>query len=313
MATEGRKALGDTLAGIMERDDRVVVVGADLDKSDGLFSLRDKFPDRTFSAGIAEQNMAGIGAGLAAQGFIPLINTFAAFATRRICDQVAVSICFAESNVKIIGTDPGIAAELNGGTHMAFEDIGVMRSIPGITIIEPSDSIELAQAVKSVIEYEGPVYFRMNRKSLEDVHDAAYEFEMGKADILRAGNDVTVLSSGMMVCETMRAAAILEKQGISAEVINIHTIKPIDKEAILKSVEKTGIVVTAENHNIIGGLRSAVAETLTDEHPVRIIPVGVNDMKGEVGTISYLREQFGLDTDSVVTAIRRAVDIKGNL
>ncbi|HVI42506.1 MAG TPA: transketolase family protein, partial [Anaerovoracaceae bacterium] len=193
MTAELRKILGDSIAEVMRNNDKVVSIGADLDKANGLLPLRKVFPNRVFDVGIAEQNMACIAAGMASYGMIPVINTFAAFASRRICDQVAVSICYANQNVKIIGTDPGIAAELNGGTHMTFEDIGVLRSIPNITIVEPSDGIELAQMVPAIFEHEGPVYMRLYRKAAPAVHEADYKFVLGKADVLKEGRDVTIL------------------------------------------------------------------------------------------------------------------------
>jgi transketolase len=306
MAKELRNILYEALAESMRKDEKIVVVGADLDRPDGIIALRDEFPQRSFSVGIAEQNMAGIAAGLASQGFIPVINTFAAFATRRICDQITVSICYANSNVKIIGTDPGIAAELNGGTHMTFEDIGVVRSIPNITIVEAADGIELAQMIPAILAHKGPVYLRLYRKAIEDVHTSDYKYELGKADVIREGADVSILTSGIMVCETLAVAAALAKKNIEAEVINIHTIKPIDASAIIRTAKKTGVIVTAENHNILGGLRSAVADVITENYPVKIYPVGVKDVKGEVGKLPYLREQFGLTSDVISAVAERA-------
>ena len=294
----------------MRKNENIVSVGADLDKADGLIPLRKEFPLRAIDAGIAEQNMAGIAAGMASYGMIPIINTFAAFAARRICDQAAVSICYSNSNVKIIGTDPGIAAELNGGTHMTFEDIGVLRSIPNITIIEPSDAEELRQMLPAMIHHKGPIYMRLYRKVTPDVHGKDYQFELGKADVLKEGKDVTVICSGIMVSEAMEASKELLKKGIDAEVINIHTIKPIDTETIIKSAKKTGVVVTAENHNILGGLRAAVAEAITENYPVKIYPVGVKDIKGEVGKLPYLREQFGLTSEKIMLAAVKAVKEK---
>jgi transketolase len=311
MAEELRKVLYNALDELMGENEKVVVVGADLDKPDGIHALKEKYPGRCYSVGIAEQNMAGVAAGLASQGFIPFINTFCAFATRRICDQVAISVCYAGNNVKIIGTDPGIAAEYNGGTHMTFEDIGVVRSIPNMRIVEPSDSIELAQMIPSIAKIDGPVYLRMYRKQIDDVHDDSYKYEFGKADVVRKGENITIIASGMMLCEALKAADELSASGISAEVINVHTIKPIDRETIINSSKKTGLIVTAENHNILGGLRSAVAEVITEEYPVRILPVGVNDIKGEVGLLPYLRERFGLDARTIVETVRDKAGLSG--
>ncbi len=310
MTVELRKVLYQSILEEMRANDKIVSVGADLDKADGLLSLREEFPERAFDAGIAEQNMAGIAAGMASQGMIPIINTFAAFATRRICDQVAVSVCYANSNVKIIGTDPGIAAELNGGTHMTFEDIGVVRSIPNITVLEPADAVELRQMVPAMLRHIGPVYMRLYRKTLPEVHREDYQYQMGKADVLKEGKDVSIFCSGIMVHEAVEAAAELEAKGVSTEIINIHTIKPLDKEAVIKSVQKTGAAVTAENHNILGGMRSAVAEAITESCPVKIYPVGVKDVKGEVGKLPYLRERFGLTAEAIILAAERALKEK---
>ena len=310
MAVELRSVLCDSILKEMKINDKIVSIGADLDKADGLIPLRAVFPERVIDAGIAEQNMACIAAGMASQGMIPIINTFSAFATRRICDQIAVSICYANSNVKIIGTDPGIAAELNGGTHMTFEDIGVVRSIPNMMILEPTDVIELGQMVPAMLRHEGPVYMRLYRKAASVVHDENYKYELGKANLLKAGKDVSIICSGIMVSEAMEAAEQLKQDGIDAEIINIHTIKPIDSEAIIMSARKTGVIVTAENHNILGGLRAAVAEVVTEEYPVKIYPIGVKDVKGEVGKLPYLREQFGLTSAAIIRAAKEAMSTK---
>jgi len=306
MADEMRNILYQSIYELMKEDERIVVVGPDFNKPNGLIGLKDTFPERLVNVGIAEQNMAGIGAGLAAQGLIPFIHTFSAFASRRICDQVAISICYAESNVKIIGTEPGIMAELNGGTHIALEDIGVLRSIPNIRIMDPADGIELRQMVAYAAKTEGPVYIRMTRREVPDIHDQDYIFEAGKADLLREGKDVGILASGsMMVYEALAAAETLASRGIEAEVLNIHTIKPIDADAIVRTAKKTRLLVTAENHNILGGLRSAVAEVVTEQYPVRILPIGIKDIKGEVGKLDYLKKQFGLTADDIVAAVEK--------
>jgi transketolase len=312
MEEELRKVLCNCMLDIMTRNEKVVSIGADLDRANGLLPLHKIFPDRMLEAGIAEQNMAGIAAGMASYGLIPVINTFAAFATRRICDQIAVSICYANLNVKIIGTDPGITAELNGGTHMTFEDIGVLRSIPNITITEPCDDIELTRMLPAIIDHVGPTYMRLYRKTIPRVHDEDYEFVLGKADIVKPGTAVTIICSGIMVSEAMKAACQLEEEGIDAEVINMHTVKPIDAEAVVASAKKTGVVVTCDNHNILGGLRAAVAEVVTEHYPVRVIPVGVKDIKGAVGKLGYLREEFGLTAAEIYKTVLAALKSKEN-
>ncbi|HWQ74374.1 MAG TPA: transketolase C-terminal domain-containing protein [Syntrophomonas sp.] len=299
MSVEMRNILCETLAEAMRKNNKIVSIDSDLGKADGTMPLRKEFPDRAFDVGIAEANMTGIAAGMAAYGMIPVINTFTAFASRRACDQIAISACYANQNVKIIGTDPGVTAELNGGTHMSFEDVGVLRSIPNILIAEPSDGIELRKMMEAVLEYQGPVYIRMYRKALDDINTEDYEFKLGKANVMREGKDVTIIASGILVAEALKAGDKLAENGIDAEIINIHTIKPLDEQAVLKSAKKTGVIVTCENHNIMGGLRSAVAETISLNYPVKIYPVGVDNIKGEVGKLDYLKERFGLTAETI--------------
>lgn len=294
------------LGELMERDEKLVLLDADLSKACGTFPLRKRFPDRIYDCGVAEQNMISIAAGLASYGYKPWAESFAPFATRRVCDQIAISVCYAKRNVKIVGTDPGIAAELNGGTHMSLEDMGVVRSIPGLVIFEPTDTVQLKAAMPVLHAYEGPVYMRMNRKEFPTVFPEGYRFDLFKADLLRAGTDVTILAAGLMVSESLQAAETLAAEGISCEVINVHTIKPIDRETILASAKKTGVIVTAENHNVIGGLRSAVLEALAHD-PVPVWAVGAEDRFGEVGKLPYLKEALGLNAAHLAAVVREAV------
>lgn len=307
---EVRQVLGNTLDKLMEMDDRIVVLDADLAKANGTISLREKYPERAFDIGIAEQNMTSVAAGMAAYGMIPFIGTFTPFASRRICDQITISVCYANRNVKILGTDPGIAAEINGGTHMSFEDIGVLRSIPNIVIYEVVDAVQLEKALPKIINYEGPVYIRMFRKVAPVVFDENYEFDLFKADLIKEGTDVSIFATGIMVKEAIEAEKILRQENINAEVINIHTIKPIDREAVIKSAQKTGAVVTCENHNIIGGLRSAVAEVLIEENPVPVKAIGINDHFGEVGFTPYLLEKYGMTREHIVKAAKEVISKK---
>lgn len=307
---EMRAIFAAELDRMMENDERVVVIDADLSKANGTLFLRDKYPERAFDVGVAEQNMASIAAGLASYGFIPFITTFCPFATRRICDQVAISIAYAKQNVKIVGSDPGISAELNGGTHMSMEDIGVMRSIPSMVIFEPVDGLQLKKAMPEILKHEGPVYLRLFRKKRPQILGEDYEFNLFQADVLKEGSDVTIVASGIMVDEALKAHAALKGMGIEAEVINVHTIKPLDSETILKSVKKTGCIVTAENHNIIGGLRSAVAETISENLPVPLRSVGVKDVFGEVGRLEDLKEIFGLRSENIVAKAQEVVAAK---
>ena len=303
---EMRAMYAQCLSELMERDEKLILLDADLSKACGTFPLRKRFPDRIFDCGVAEQNMISIAAGLSSYGFRPWAESFAPFATRRVCDQIAISVCYAKRNVKIVGTDPGIAAELNGGTHMSLEDMGVVRSIPGLVVFEPTDTVQLQAAMPVLHAYEGPVYMRMNRKEFPTVFPEGYRFDLFKADLLWAGTDVTILAAGLMVSESLQAAETLAAEGISCEVINVHTIKPIDRETIVASAQKTGVVVTAENHNVIGGLHSAVLEALAHER-IPVWAVGAEDRFGEVGKLPYLKEALGLNAAHVAAVVREAV------
>ncbi len=307
---EMRQVFGEALDELMSKDERIVVIDADLAKANGTFSLRDKYPERALDVGVTEQNMASVAAGMASYGFIPFICSFTPFATRRMCDQIAISIRYAGRNVKIVGTDPGISAELNGGTHMSMEDIGVLRSIPGMVIFEPVDAIQLVKALPKVIEYDGAVYIRMFRKATPLIFKADYQFDLFKADMLREGTDVSIFASGMMVKEALDAADMLKVDGIAAEIVNIHTIKPVDNGAVVASAKKTGAVVTCENHNVIGGLRSAVAEVLIEEYPVPLRSVGVKDHFGEVGRIDFLKKKYKMTALDIVKAAKEVISLK---
>ena len=306
---EMRAVYAECLAKLMEQDRHVCVLDADLSKASGTRGLYERFPDQMFDCGIAEQNMASIAAGLSSYGFKPWIESFTPFATRRICDQIAISIAYAKQNVKIVGTDPGISAELNGGTHMSMEDIGVLRSIPGVVIFEPVDAVQLRAAMPVINDYDGCVYVRLFRKELPDVFGADYKFDLFKADTLRRGTDLTICVSGMLTADVLTAAETLAGEGISCEVINVHTIKPVDAETVTASARKTGAVLTVENHNVIGGLHSAVLETLAREK-IPVCAVGVQDRFGEVGKLPYLREVMGLTVEHIVAAAKRAVTLK---
>ncbi len=305
---EMRAVYAECLAKLMEQDRHVVVLDADLAKASGTRGLYERFPEQMFDCGVAEQNMASIAAGLASYGFKPWIESFTPFATRRICDQIAVSIAYAGMNVKIVGTDPGIAAELNGGTHMSMEDIGVVRSIPGMVIFEPVDEVQLRAAMPVLNEYPGCVYMRLFRKETPRVFGEDYRFGLFRADVLREGTDLTVAVSGMLTPDALEAADQLAQEGIRAEVINIHTIKPVDAEALRRSARKTGAVLTVENHSVIGGLFSAVSEALAQEK-IPVGAVGVRDRFGEVGRLPYLKETMGLTAENIV---RRAKELLKN-
>jgi len=309
---EMRKVFGDSLVENMEKDERICVLDADLAKANGTADIRKIFPDRAFDVGIAEQNLAAVAAGLSSYGMIPFIGSFTPFASRRMCDQIAISIAYAKQNVKIVGSDPGISAELNGGTHMSFEDIAVLRSIPGMVIFEPVDAMQLSKAMPQIIKYYGPVYIRLFRKVAPVIFKEDYEFDLFRADILKEGTDVTLFATGIEVLEALKACEILAQEGISAEVINIHTIKPIDKDAIVKSARKTGAVVTCENHNVMGGLKAAVAEVLIEECPVPLKAIGVQDHFGEVASMAYLMKKYKMTAEDIVEAARDVIKKKLN-
>ncbi len=307
---EMRQVLASELEKLMDKDERIVLIDADLSKPNGVAKLREKFPDRAFEVGIAEQNMASVAAGMSSYGFIPFITTFTPFATRRICDQIAISMLYAKQNVKIIGTDPGISAEFNGGTHMSVEDIGVIRSIPGIVIFEPVDNVQLKKLLPQIVKYHGTVYIRMFRKTIDTIFSEDSEFDLFKATKIQDGTDLSIFCSGLMVQETMRANDILKQENINAEIVNIHTIKPIDREAIIESAKKTGAVLTVENHNVIGGLKSAVCEVLMEEYPAPLKAIGIEDVFGQVGKLPYLKEAYNMRAEDIVSAAKEVIAMK---
>ena len=307
---EMRAIYAECLGTLMEADRHVILLDADLAKASGTVGLRKRFlGTQIFDCGVAEQNMASIAAGLASYGFKPWIESFTPFASRRICDQIAISIAYAKQNVKIVGTDPGISAELNGGTHMSMEDIGVLRSIPDLVIFEPVDGVQLRAAMPVLNSYEGCVYVRLFRKELPDVFEEGYTFDLFRADRLKEGTDLSIFVSGMLTKDVLDAAAALEREGISCDVLNIHTLKPIDRESVLASARKTGAVLTVENHNVIGGLHSAVLETLAKER-IPVCAVGVMDRFGEVGKLPYLKEAMGLNQEHIIQSAKEAISLK---
>lgn len=307
---EMRVVLREALKEFMTNDERVMVLDADLAKASGTHPLQALFPERAIDVGIAEADMASIAAGLSSYGFIPFITSFAPFVTRRMCDQLMLSICYAQQNVKIVGTDPGISAELNGGTHMGLEDIGVIRSFPNITIFEPVDAVQLKKALPIIKDMKGVVYIRLFRKVLPTIFDEDYKFDLYKADVLKEGKDVTIVASGIEVFEALDAVKLLEADGISAELIAVHTVKPIDVDTIAASARKTGCVVTAENHNVVGGLFSATAEALAKTNPVPMEAIGVPDTFGEVGKMPYLKEIYKMRAVDIADKCKKVIKRK---
>lgn len=301
---EMRQVFGKSLEKLLTERNDVYVLDADLSKANGTNFLYEKFPDRCINVGIMEQSMVSVAAGIASKGNTVFVSSFAPFAVRRAFDQIALSVAYTGQSVVIVGTDPGISAELNGGTHMSFEDIAAMRALSGMTIIEPCDEIELEKAMDKIAKLKKPTYLRLFRKELPVLHDEDYDFDLNKVDVIKCGQDVSIFCSGLMVHEALSAAKELEKEGIFAEVINVHTIKPLDEEGVLSSLNKTNRAVVCDNHSVYGGLFSAIAEVAAQKHPTKIFPVGVKEKYGDVGTLSYLKEMLGISKDDIISKVK---------
>ncbi len=297
----------ETLIKLAEEDQRIVVLDADLMHSNSTIRFMETYPGRAINVGVQEANMIGTAAGLAATGKIPFTHTFSCFNTRRALDQIYMSVAYAKLNVKVVGTDPGITAAYNGGTHMPLEDMGVVRGIPTMTVIEPVDNVMMEALVKDIAYLDGPVYLRVNRKEPVQIYAPGTEFEIGKGKVLTEGDDLTLIASGIMVAESLKAAELLEQKGIRARVVNIFTIKPIDKELIVKCAQETGAIVTCENHNVINGLGSAVAEVLAENCPVPMERVGVQDLFGEVGSVDYLQKRFAMTAEDIAAKAEKCL------
>lgn len=307
-----RESYGNALKELAgEGADKLVVLDADLSAATKTGIFKKAYPERFFDCGIAEANMMGVAAGLAACGKIPFASTFAMFAAGRAFEIVRNSIGYPHLNVKIGATHAGISVGEDGATHQCNEDIALMRTIPGMTIINPCDDVEARAAVKAALDFNGPVYMRFGRLAVPIINDReTYKFELGKGVTMRDGNDVTIVATGLMVNEAMQAAETLAGEGISARVVNIHTIKPLDKELICKCARETGVIVTAEEHSVIGGLGSAVAETVTECCPVPVVKIGVNDEFGHSGPAVDLLKEFGLSAENIVNKVKEAVNLK---
>ena len=308
--TATRDAYGKALVELGEKNKNVVVLDADLAAATKTGAFKKAFPERFFDTGIAESNMMSLAGGLATTGFTVFASTFAMFAAGRAFEQVRNTICYPHLNVKIGATHAGISVGEDGASHQCCEDIALMRSIPGMVIINPADDIEARAAVFAAAEHDGPVYMRFGRLAVPRVFDENYKFEIGKAVTLKEGTDVTIIATGLMVNEAIEAAKTLEEEGISVELINMHTIKPLDNEAVIKAAKKTGCIVTAEEHNIIGGLGSAVSEVVAEEYPVPVVRVGVNDEFGKSGPAVELLHLYGLDAKNIVEKAKLAISKK---
>jgi transketolase len=302
-----------TLIELAKDNPQIVMLDADLMNSMGTTPFLKAFPERTFNCGVQEANMIGVAAGLSVTGKIPYAHSFGPFATRRCCDQVFMSGAYAKSNVRIVGSDPGVTAAYNGGTHMPFEDMGIMRNIPEMTIIEPTDNAMLRDIIQQLAARYGMFYIRLLRRYAVKIYEEGSTFEIGKAVKLRDGKDVTILASGIMVDVALKAANMLEAKGISSRVLNMFTLKPIDKDAIITCAKETGAIVTAENHNILNGFGSAVAEVLVEHLPTPMERIGIRDVFGEVGSEDYLRKRFELTEDDIIKKVEKVVQRKNRV
>lgn len=303
-----RESYGKALAELGRLDENVVVLDADLAGSTKTGVFQKEFPERHIDCGIAEANMMSVAAGLAATGKIPFASSFAMFAAGRAYEQVRNSIGYPHLNVKIGATHAGISVGEDGATHQCNEDIAIMRTIPGMVVINPADDVEARAAVHAAYKHEGPVYMRFGRLAVPVINDEeTYKFEIGKGVVLREGKDVTIIASGLPVANCLEAAEMLAKDGIDAKVINIHTIKPLDKELVVAAAKETGKVVTVEEHSVIGGLGSAVCDALCEEAPVKVKKIGIQDVYGESGPATELVAKYGLDAQGIYESVKAFV------
>lgn len=303
-----RESFGEAITALAETNPDIVVLDADLAEATKTGIFKKKFPERFIDCGIAECNMVGIAAGLASCGKIPFAASFAMFSAGRAFEQVRNSVGYPHLNVKIVGSHAGISVGEDGATHQCCEDIALMRTIPGMVVLNPADHYEMIEAVKAAAEHNGPVYIRLGRLAAESINNNDdYKFEIGKGITLRDGTDVTIIATGLMVGEALKAAKALEADGINARVIDMHTIKPLDEELVLKAAKETGRIVTVEEHNIIGGLGEAVAAYLSENCPTPVTRVGVKDVFGHSGPAVDLLKEFGLDSDGIVSAVKKAL------
>ena len=303
-----RQAYGEALIELVEKNDKVVVLDADLANATQTCKVAKAHPEKFYNCGIAEANMVDIAAGMSTMGLIPYCSSFAMFAAGRAYEQIRNSIAYPHFNVKICATHAGVSVGEDGGSHQCIEDLALMRAIPGMTVICPADANEAKAATMAIADFEGPVYMRLARLATPVFEgDMVKPFEIGKANVLREGKDVAIFATGLMVNESLMAAEMLAKEGIDAAVINIHTIKPIDADTVVRAAKETGAIITVENHSVIGGLGSAVAEVLAEQCPCKMHRLGIQDRFGEVGDRAYLRKCMGIDTTNIVDA---ALNIK---
>lgn len=306
-----REAYGKALAELGMNNPKIVVLDADLSKSTKTADFKKVCPERFVNMGIAEGNMMTVAAGMSTCDKIPFVSTFAIFATGRAYEQIRNSICYPKLNVKVCATHAGITVGEDGASHQSVEDISLMRGIPNMTVICPADAIETEKAIKAVAEYNGPCYIRLGRSGVPVINDfEEYDFKIGKAVKYREGKDATIIATGIMVDAALEAYNILAEEGIKVRVLNIHTIKPIDEEAVVNAARETGVIITAEEHSIIGGLGSAVCEVTSENHPVPVIRVGIKDTFGESGKPAELIKAYGLTAEDIVKAVKKGLSLK---
>ncbi|MDQ0199155.1 transketolase family protein [Neobacillus ginsengisoli] len=307
-----RKGFADALIRLGERHDNLVVLDADCAKSNMTNLFKNRFPERFFNIGISECDLVGTAAGMAIAGKVPFANAYANFLTGRAFDQMRISVCYSNNNVKIVGHNAGTSAAQEGATHLPLEDISLMRSLPRMTVIVPADAVEMEKAVEAAYYHDGPIYLRVGKLPVPIVTKKEEPFEIGKAIKYREGSDITIISTGIMLDESLKAVEELEEQGVSAELLHIHTIKPIDREAIVASVAKTKNVISVEEHSIIGGLGSAVAEVLSESQPAKLRRIGTNDRFGVSGKMDELLDLFELRAHRIVSTANELLGEKVN-
>ena len=303
-----RAALGETLTKLAKKDSNILVLDADLASAIKTEGFKKDLPKQFLEMGIAEQNMIGVAAGLSTLGFIPFASSLAVFASRRVYDQIVASVAYPKLNVKIIGAFIGLFVGMNGATHQALEDVAIMRAIPNMVVIEPVDGLETEEVVKFAVNYNGPMYLRIGRDVMPAITPSDYKFQLGKSVTIKDGSDVTIISCGAIFDEVLSAALLIEKEGIRARIINMSSLKPIDEEAIIKAAQETGKIVTIENHNIIGGLGSAVAEVLSEKYPVKLKRIGIRDVFGRSGTNEEMKKKFGLVAEDIACEITNFIN-----
>lgn len=298
-----RDSYGEALVELGKKYENIVVLDSDLATATKTIGFKKEFPERFFDVGIAEQNLMGIAAGLALGGKIPFASTFAIFASGRAYDQVRNAICYSNLNVKIAATHAGITVGEDGASHQALEDIALMRAIPNLTVVSPSDDVQTKYLLEEIVKYKGPVYIRLARPKTEEIYENGTNFELGKAVVHGEGTDATVIATGVTVAEALKAQKELKEKGINIRVIDIHTIKPIDKEAIIKAGKETKKIITVEDHSVIGGLGSAVCEVLAEEYPTKVTRLGINDEFGQSGKWDELMKYYGITSGEIVESV----------